>query len=130
MKKYIFIIVMAGLLSSLFSFTKGGSESFIIQNNSEFANTIKTESDLQLVDVRTPQEFKESHIPGAINIDVKNPDFINNIKVLDKSKPVAVYCRSGMRSKNAAEILVKDGYKVYELNKGFMNWDGDKTSEE
>ena len=58
MKKYIFIIVMAGLLSSLFSFTKGGSESFIIQNNSEFANTIKTESDLQLVDVRTPQEFK------------------------------------------------------------------------
>ena len=78
----------------------------------------------QLVDVRTPAEYNSAHIPGAINIDVTADDFEQNIRVLNKKQPVAVYCRSGRRSKTAAEILAKAGYRVIELNGGIISWQG------
>ena len=78
----------------------------------------------QLVDVRTPAEYNSAHIPGAINIDVTADDFEQNIRVLNKKQPVAVYCRSGRRSKTAAEILAKEGYRVVELNGGILSWQG------
>ena len=82
-------------------------------------------SDVQLVDVRTVKEYSEGHIPGAMNIDVNAPDFEEKIKVLDKKENVAIYCRSGRRSKMAAEKLTAAGYKVIELNTGFLSWDGE-----
>lgn len=78
----------------------------------------------QLVDVRTPAEYNSAHIPGAINIDVTADDFEQNIRVLNKKQPVAVYCRSGRRSKAAAEILAKEGYRVVELDGGILSWQG------
>lgn len=78
----------------------------------------------QLVDVRTPAEYNSAHIPGAINIDVTADDFEQNIRVLNKKQPVAVYCRSGRRSKTAAEILAKADYRVIELNGGIISWQG------
>ena len=78
----------------------------------------------QLVDVRTPAEYNSAHIPGAINIDVTADDFEQNIRVLNKKQPVAVYCRSGRRSKTAAEILAKEGYRVVELDGGILSWQG------
>ncbi len=82
-------------------------------------------SDVQLLDVRTVKEYSEGHIPGAINIDVNAFDFDEKIKTLDKNKNVAVYCRSGRRSKMAAEKLTASGFKVIELNTGFLSWDGE-----
>ena len=81
-------------------------------------------SDVQLDDVRTVKEYSEGHIPGAMNIDVNAPDFEEKIKVLDKKENVAIYCRSGRRSKMAANKLAAAGYKVIELNTGFLSWDG------
>ena len=80
---------------------------------------------VQLVDVRTVKEYLEGHIPGAMNIDVNAPDFEEKIKVLDKKENVAIYCRSGRRSKMAANKLTAAGYKVIELNTGFLSWDGE-----
>ena len=80
---------------------------------------------VQLVDVRTVKEYSEGHIPGAMNIDVNAPDFEEKIKVLDKKENVAIYCRSGRRSKMAANKLAAAGYKVIELNTGFLSWDGE-----
>ena len=80
---------------------------------------------VQLVDVRTIKEYSEGHIPGAMNIDVTSPDFEEKIKVLDKKENVAIYCRSGRRSKMAANKLAAAGYKVIELNTGFLSWDGE-----
>ena len=78
---------------------------------------------IQLVDVRTPQEYAEGHIPGAVNIDVKSDDFDARITQLRKSHPVAVYCRSGRRSRQVADFLIKKGFKkVYNLDKGILNW--------
>ncbi len=90
----------------------------------EFKTEI-SKSGVQLVDVRTAKEYLEGHIPGAQNIDVNAPDFEEKIKVLDKKENVAIYCRSGRRSKMAAEKLTAVGFKVIELNTGFLSWDGE-----
>ncbi len=76
-----------------------------------------------LVDVRTPKEYNDYHIPGAINIDVKNSDFEKMAKdKLPKDKPAVIYCRSGVRSMKALKKLEKMGYKVYNLDKGMLEW--------
>ena len=88
----------------------------------QFEELIKSEN-VQLVDVRTLAEHMEEHIPGSLNINVQDENFASCIDdLLDKKKEVAVYCRSGRRSRTAAEILVKKGFKVYNLDKGILNW--------
>ena len=90
----------------------------------QFEELIKDPS-IQLVDVRTVAEYTEGHIPGSLNITLKDEEgFPLAIdELLDKGKPVAVYCRSGRRSRTAAELLIKKGFqKVYNLDKGILNW--------
>lgn len=112
------ILLMAQLINA-----QDNNQSFIPQNNNEFAKTLITDS-IIVIDVRTPKEFSEGHLPGAINIDVNNPNFQTKIKALDAKTPVALYCRSGKRSKIAANLMVKEGFKVYELDNGIENWNG------
>lgn len=77
-----------------------------------------------VLDVRTQAEHAEGHIPGThFNIDVLEDSFTEtSLKKLSKDKPVALYCRSGNRSKNAARILAENGYQVLELGTGFRGW--------
>lgn len=78
---------------------------------------------VQLVDVRTPQEFQEGAIAHAKNINVNDAKFKENIAKLDKKKPVYIYCRSGARSQSAAKIMVDLGFEqVIDLQGGYMNW--------
>jgi thioredoxin 1 len=81
-------------------------------------------SGIQLVDVRTPEEFAGGHLEGAINIDIKSPDFSSRIaSELDKDQPVYVYCRSGGRSASAGEYLAAQGYsEIYDLKGGILSW--------
>lgn len=90
----------------------------------QFAEAISNPQ-MQIVDVRTPQEFMEGHIPGAVNIDVNSKDFTRQSQSLEKTRPVAVYCRSGRRSKIAAEKLAADGFDVTELDGGIISWKGE-----
>lgn len=92
-------------------------------STNRFEKKIKDPS-IQLVDVRTPEEYTEGHISGSLNIDVKDTiNFPVSVeKLLNKEKKVAVYCRSGRRSRSAAELLVQKGFKVYNLDKGILNW--------
>lgn len=76
--------------------------------------------DVRLIDVRTPKEYADGHISGAENIDVKAADFAERIK--DIKGIVAVYCRSGKRSLNAAKQLANLGCKVYDLTGGILAW--------
>jgi rhodanese-related sulfurtransferase len=82
------------------------------------------DADIQLVDVRTAEEYAEQHIPGAVNIDVYADDFVDQcLNRLDKERPVAVYCRTGKRSASAAEQLRKAGFKkVLNLEGGIVGW--------
>ena len=91
--------------------------------SAQFEELIKSPN-VQLVDVRTLAEHMEGHIPGSLNINVKDeegfPAAVDDL--LDKGREVAVYCRSGRRSRTAADLLVKKGFKVYNLDKGILNW--------
>lgn len=79
---------------------------------------------VQIIDVRTPGEYAEGTIPGAVLLDVKDDAFAaKGEAMLDKGKPVAVFCRSGRRSAAAASILTKKGFKnVANLIGGFLAW--------
>ena len=89
----------------------------------EFAKAV-ADTSYVVLDVRTPAEHAAGHIPGThFNIDVLEDDYTDTVlKVLPKDKPVALYCRSGNRSKNAARILAEQGYRVLELGTGFRGW--------
>jgi L-ascorbate metabolism protein UlaG (beta-lactamase superfamily)/rhodanese-related sulfurtransferase len=76
-----------------------------------------------LVDVRTPDEYAEGHLRGAANIDCQAPDFLEQFEaVCPKETPVAVYCRTGRRSAEAAKKLSKAGYDVTNLEGGIVGW--------
>ena len=84
---------------------------------------LSTQSNVLVVDVRTPEEYAEGHIPGAILIDVKKDDFkATALQLLDKSKTIAVYCRSGRRSAQAANVLTTEGFKAVNLKGGILAW--------
>ena len=89
-----------------------------------FAEVIENEQVL-IIDTRTPAEFNEGHIPGAVNIDIDGEKFAAKVAELDKSRPVAVYCRGGRRSKEAAEHMVSCGLEVTELAEGILSWKGE-----
>lgn len=109
------------LISTLFSCQQPKAD-FKSLSVADFDSFIKAD-DVQRLDVRTLAEYSEGHIPGAVNINVLDDSFAAMAdSTLQKEKPVALYCRSGKRSKKAAEILSKRGYKVYELDKGFNAW--------
>ena len=81
--------------------------------------------DVVVLDVRTAEEFAEGHLPGAINIDVKESNFLEKaVRTLPSDKKIAVYCRSGRRSAQAAEQLASKGYQVTNLKGGIIAWKG------
>ena len=83
----------------------------------------QNDQDLIILDVRTPWEFSDDHIGGAVNLDCTDPDFNEQIKKLDKGKYYIIYCRSGRRSVKVCEILTKLGFThVYTIKDGFKGW--------
>lgn len=89
---------------------------------SEFEQKL-AEPDVQIIDVRTPEEFASGALPAAKNFNINSSDFEQNLESLDKSKPVLVYCLSGGRSGKAAEIMANKGFKeVYNMEGGMVRW--------
>lgn len=76
-----------------------------------------------ILDVRTPKEFSEGHIDGAININYFDKDFADQVAKLDHSKPIYVYCHSGGRSAKAMTIMSGAGFTtIYNLLGGYTAW--------
>ena len=123
MKRTLKNCLMMGLMSLLFGCAP--KPSFRSVDAEQFAREIERE-EVQLVDVRTAEEFAEGHIPGAVNMDVNGVAFEAQIATLDTERPVALYCRSGRRSKVADEKVAKAGFEVVELDGGILSWTGDK----
>ena len=79
---------------------------------------------VQLVDVRTKEEFDQGSIDHAVNIDFLSPDFLTKVDTLDKQKPVYIFCKSGKRSAKAKDILIEQGFlEVFELKGGYSIWE-------
>lgn len=121
-KTIYFIFFICAFSLGLWACTGKKAEKFKNLSADRFETLIQ-DKDIQLVDVRTVAEYSEGHIPGSININILDKDFAANAEeLLQKEYPVAVYCKSGRRSRNAAKILVEKGYKVYNLDKGITDW--------
>ena len=83
--------------------------------------------DIQLIDIRTPGEFTEGYIEGAINVNFYDKDFNAQMAKLNKDKELYIYCRSGNRSGKAAKRLKDQGFtKIYDLQGGILNWNRNK----
>jgi rhodanese-related sulfurtransferase len=79
--------------------------------------------DLQILDVRTPEEFESGRIQSAININVRDPEFAEQISMLKQDMPILIYCRSGVRSESAASILALERFtQVYTMRGGIETW--------
>lgn len=89
----------------------------------DFKTQLAKDSTVQLVDVRTPDEFATGHIEGAQNINYWGDDFEAAIEKLDKKRPVMLYCKTGVRSGKAAAVMQKLGFTaLYNLEGGYLNW--------
>ena len=109
------------MLCSLFG-CSAQTEGFNSLSVEEYAKAIEDTTIVRL-DVRTAEEYADGHIAKALNIDVLKSDFEQKaVATLPKDRIIAINCRSGKRSKNAARILVKNGYEVIELDSGFNGW--------
>lgn len=92
----------------------------------DWVSQFEADENAVILDVRTEDEFNEGFIANAINIDIhRGQDFVTEIEALDKNKNYFVYCRSGMRSAKACEIMNQLGFEnAYNLIGGITEWDG------
>ncbi len=81
------------------------------------------EEDVVLIDIRTPREYEQGHIDGAVNIDFYSSDFVFSLSELDKSANYLIYCRSGSRSAQTLALMKDMGFdSVQELSGGINSW--------
>jgi rhodanese-related sulfurtransferase len=88
------------------------------------AHLLKEDPKIIVLDVRTPDEFKAGHIPGAKNLDFFGDDFAKQVAALDKSKTYLVHCAAGHRSAQACKVFEKENFpSVLHLSEGFKAWE-------
>jgi|WetSurMetagenome_2_1015567.scaffolds.fasta_scaffold47118_3 thioredoxin 1 len=89
----------------------------------DFKKKVESTEKAVLLDVRTPEEYKDGHLANAVNMNWNDESFGTQIKSLDKNAPVFVYCYAGGRSSAAAKELRKQGFKeVYDMQGGMSAW--------
>lgn len=121
-----------GIFNKLLNSLKDGNGNKLIKDLTwkEFYESYKNSTNGFLLDVRTPEEYREVRIPGATLIDYHSLDFKEKIAQLDKQKEYFVYCRRGIRSKNAAKIMSELGFnKINNLISGITGWEGPTESD-
>ncbi len=125
--KYLFFICLLACLSCANNEAQENqtaiSTNLLILDKDQFNKKLAETQTVQLIDVRTPEEYVAGSIPNSLNIDFYSDDFEKRMKALDKERPVFVYCKSGGRSGKTAKKLQKGGFKeVYDLKGGYTNW--------
>lgn len=119
MKKIILVFAVIVTLVSC----ENSSEGVITEVSPEEMDLILDLEKVQLIDVRTAEEFDLGHIINAQNIDINSNSFDADIELLDKEKPVVLYCKSGNRSAKCAKKMKEAGFKkIYDLKEGFSKW--------
>lgn len=118
--------ILLSLLTAISFGTTGcsaQSDGINVLSPKDFIEQAKADTTSIILDVRTPEEYKEEHLAGARQLDFLNSEaFDAGIKLLDKSHTYYVYCRSGKRSHNACIKMKKQGLKVFDMEGGILNW--------
>jgi len=126
MNQYFVILLSVTLVFSCSSSVTKSSETLGIFEKVElevFNLKLQDSLNIQILDVRTPQEFQAGAIQNAVNLDFYNENFKSQLEQLDKSKPVMLYCKSGGRSGKTLTILKEMGFsEAYELTGGYTVW--------
>ena len=127
MKLFKGLIIMLILNLSLFSLTSCQTNSpntlaYDPISPEEAKTLMDTETDYVILDVRTAEEYAEGHIPNAVNLDHEDVPSQAETMLSDKDALILVYCRSGRRSKIAAEALVELGYSNVKEFGGIIDW--------
>ncbi|MCG2460028.1 rhodanese-like domain-containing protein [Flavobacteriaceae bacterium F89] len=110
-------------LSALFGTKRDTSDKIKLLDTNTYSKAI-TGNKVQLVDVRTSDEYRGGHIKNAVNIDFFNrSNFERSFEKMNKEEPVYLYCRSGSRSHKAAKRLIDMGFtQIFDLRGGYMHW--------
>lgn len=125
----VFILLLGNSCST--SVSKDKTDNYLVNdglvaknvNPLKFKELIVEKPDAVILDVRTTREVAQGKLTGSINIDINDPEFIEKVSDLDKSKPVLIYCRSGRRSGIAMMKMQNLGFKeLYNLNTGILGW--------
>jgi len=125
MKKIVLLIAIITFISCQNKETQPNQEVIEVLHTKEFAAHIEN-PDVQLIDVRMKSEFEQGHIKGAKHHHVYDKDFKEQVRYLDKEKPIYLYCKAGSRSEEAALELKKMGFKkIYDLKGGISSWEGE-----
>ena len=113
---------LAFLIVLLFSCTHEHNSEIVLLDVDSFNKAIEAEN-INLIDVRTKEEFDEGSIPNAMNIDFKKDDFMSQFESFNKQEEIYLFCRSGGRSASAAKKLKDAGFvKIYDLEGGYLEW--------
>lgn len=124
-----FKIFVSTLVFGLFFSCNSNSQNGRIKLADVQAFEKEIQTDVQLIDVRTPEEFASGHIANAVNMNINDADFEKKIETLDKNKKVLVYCKAGGRSARAAKILSKLGFEnIVDLDGGVTQWNSEGKS--
>ncbi len=118
-------ILILSIFTLLFSSCTAQSNSTKVLSSEEFKTQIENKNvqPVQLIDVRTPEEFHSGHIEGAINIDFYSENFLEAFNEFDKEQAIYLYCRSGNRSGKTATKLEALGFKeIYDLKGGILKY--------
>ena len=126
MKKLLSVFMAA--LALIGCAAPGGTKSYRQISMAEAIAMMEEESDYILLDVLTPEEFSEKHIPGATNVPNETIGSEEIPELPDKDQLILVYCRSGNRSKQASEKLVKLGYTNIVEFGGIIDWPGETVT--
>src|SRR5258706_16414120 len=110
MKKLFSILFITALLVSAGSQAQNQKSSYLKLSPVEFKAQLAKDNGF-LMDVRTPEEYMNESIKGAKLCNINDDNFGAILEMLDKDRPVYVYCETGTRSAKAAELMVKQGFK-------------------
>jgi len=125
MKKLIPILLSALLFTGCAGTSKNQPNNYRQITMDEAVTMMAQETDYIILDVRRPDEFAAGHIPNAINVPNETIGTAEIPELPDKDQLIMVYCRSGRRSKEASEKLVKLGYTNIVEFGGILDWKGE-----
>lgn len=109
--------------SSLPTAEEAGGDGVYTVTLAQAAERLEATEGLVVLDVRTPEEFAEGHVPGAVNVDFYADDFEDRVAELDRDAPYLVYCSQGGRSGSAGGLLQELGFAdVADMTDGFPAW--------
>ena len=112
---------LLALLISLATLGAGPEENVPKLTVEEF-DAKRKQADVVVIDVRTPEEYKAGHVPGAVNIDMSDKEFDKKVEALDKGKTYVVHCQRGGRSARAVEQMKPKVDKLFDFSGGMQAW--------